>query len=200
MNSGSPPFECPTSQLFKTVHSEIFELEQQDLTACSSVCISDCLSGRQEPTFLLAFKRERLCLNKSKHHELSNVMIILTHLRRYLRWLECLAVVPRVVSSSSFCLPAWIWLVYKIIVLSADHFLRKIMLAYLYTFLGWVITLLLLCIILNYLEADFLNKINYPTAGKKICVYTLPNLIFKKWIQFLECSWNHEYFGSVAKI
>ena len=122
MNSESSPFECRTSQLFKTVHSEIFELEQQDLTACLSVCISDCLSGRQEPTFLLAFKRERLCLNKSKHNELSNVMIILTHLRRYLRWLECLAVVPRVVSSSSFCLPAWIWLVYKIIVLSADHF------------------------------------------------------------------------------
>ena len=125
MNSGSSPFECPTSQLFKTVHSEIFELEQQDLTACLSVCISDCLSGRQAPTFLIAFKRERLCLNKSKHHELSNVMIILTHLRRYLRWLECLAVVPRVVSSSSFCLPAWIWLVYKIIVLSADHFFAK---------------------------------------------------------------------------
>ena len=23
--------------------------------------------------------------------------------------------------------------------------------------------------------------------------------LLKKWIQFLECSWNHEYFGSRAK-
>ena len=23
--------------------------------------------------------------------------------------------------------------------------------------------------------------------------------LFKKLIQFLECSWNHEYFGSLAK-
>ena len=28
----------------------------------------------------------------------------------------------------------------------------------------------------------------------------ISSYIFKKWIQFLECWWNHEYFGSLAKL
>ena len=32
------------------------------------------------------------------------------------------------------------------------------------------------------------------------CMTELARNIFKKWIRFFECSWNHEYFGSLTKL
>ena len=40
----------------------------------------------------------------------------------------------------------------------------------------------------------------YLFCGCSLAVPVLSQVdLFKKLIQFLECSWNHEYFGSLAK-
>ena len=45
----------------------------------------------------------------------------------------------------------------------------------------------------------FLDLISHIWKYLSFHIFILSCYLFKKWIQFLECSWNHEYFVSLAK-
>ena len=44
----------------------------------------------------------------------------------------------------------------------------------------------------NNLQLQYHVKVHNPLCSLQY--------LFKKWIQFLDCSWNHEYFGSLCKV
>ena len=42
-------------------------------------------------------------------------------------------------------------------------------------------------------------KTVFSSRGNRLC-FIDTHMILKKLIQFLECLWNHDYFGSLAKL